>query len=61
MIKREIITIFVLSVALLYFLYANAKNDFPIVYQIVLVIAYISVIFYRVIKIKKWKNNNDVK
>lgn len=61
MIKREIITISILSVALLYFLYWNAKNNFPTIYQVALTIAYISVIFFKIIKIKKLKNNNDVK
>ncbi len=55
MLKKEIITILILTVGLFYFAYFNAKKDFPIIYQIILVICYIGIILYRVIKIIKLK------
>lgn len=55
MVKNNVIDIIFYSFFLVFFIYVDIKNDFPIEYIVVLVLAYVSVITYKIIKIKKHK------
>lgn len=58
MIKKNLISISLYSCLLLFFIYVDIKNDFPIEYMVVLVVAYVSVIFYKILEMKKYKGES---
>ncbi|OLP64048.1 hypothetical protein BACPU_27950 [Bacillus pumilus] len=53
--KRELSQVIILSVLLIYFTYNGITSDFPVPYTITLIIAYLAVITYRVMKVLRLK------
>ncbi|MBW0257448.1 hypothetical protein AWT60_05115 [Bacillus sp. F2HM] len=51
MMKKEMFQIIMLSVLLIYFFYHGMTSDFPVSYTIILILTYLSVITYRIIKV----------
>ncbi|MCY7713859.1 hypothetical protein ACQKKC_12090 [Bacillus altitudinis] len=49
--KKELFQIIMLSVLLIYFIYHAMTSDFPVSYTIILILTYLSVITYRIIKL----------
>ncbi|MEK3962490.1 hypothetical protein [Bacillus sp. FSL K6-1336] len=49
--KKELLQIILLSVLLIYFIYHEMTSDFPVSYTIILILTYLSVITYRIIKL----------
>ncbi|MBQ4843063.1 hypothetical protein IHP27_09370 [Bacillus safensis] len=49
--KKELLQIIMLSVLLIYFIYHEMTSDFPVSYTIILILTYLSVITYRIIKL----------
>ncbi|MCP8951415.1 MULTISPECIES: hypothetical protein [Bacillus] len=49
--KKELFQIIMLSVLLIYFFYHGMTSDFPVSYTIILILTYLSVITYRIIKV----------
>ncbi|WP_449376524.1 hypothetical protein [Bacillus safensis] len=49
--KKELLQIIMLSVLLIYFFYHEMTSDFPVSYTIILILTYLSVITYRIIKL----------
>ncbi|MBK4212873.1 hypothetical protein EGI07_11750 [Bacillus pumilus] len=49
--KKELLQIIMLSVLLIYFIYHEMTSDFPVSYTINLILTYLSVITYRIIKL----------
>ncbi|KIL14171.1 hypothetical protein [Bacillus safensis] len=49
--KKELFQIIILSVLLIYFFYHGMTSDFPVSYTIILILTYLSVITYRIIKL----------
>lgn len=58
MVKNNVIDIIFYSFFLIFFIYVDIKNDFPVEYIVVLIVAYVSVITYKLIKIKNYKREN---
>lgn len=58
MVKNNVIDIIFYSFFLMFFIYVDIKNDFPVEYIVVLIVAYVSVITYKLIKIKNYKREN---
>ncbi|MBL4985138.1 hypothetical protein [Bacillus safensis] len=56
--KKELFQIIMLSVLLIYFFYHGMTSDFPVSYTIILILTYLSVITYRIIKLLR-KNNEQ--
>ncbi|MCA0118945.1 hypothetical protein [Bacillus sp. RSS_NA_20] len=55
MIKEEVFQIVLFTVLLAIFLYQGVQRDFPFEYLITLVVCYVAVIVYRIIKVMKYK------
>ncbi|MCY7430790.1 hypothetical protein MCZ49_03575 [Bacillus safensis] len=49
--KKELFQIIMLSVLLICFIYNGMTSDFPVSYTIILILTYLSVITYRIIKL----------
>ncbi|MGY4788373.1 hypothetical protein ACVNSY_14825 [Bacillus sp. OHL2] len=49
--KKELFQIIMLSVLLICFIYHGMTSDFPVSYTIILILTYLSVITYRIIKL----------
>lgn len=49
--KKELFQIIMLSVLLIYFIYHGMMSDFPVSYTIILILTYLSVITYHIIKL----------
>lgn len=58
--KKLWIEIFVFSLLLVIFIFQYLKNDMPTVYLITLIVAYLSVIIYKILRVIKLKST-DVK
>lgn len=49
--KKELFQIIMLSVLLIYFIYHGMTSGFPVSYTIILILTYLFVIIYRIIKL----------
>jgi hypothetical protein len=56
--KKLWIEIFVYSLLLVIFIYLDLKNDMPTVYLIILTVAYLSVIIYKINRLMKLKSSD---
>ena len=56
--KKLWIEILVYSLLLVTFIYLNLKNDMPTVYLITLIVAYLSVIIYKINRLIKLKSSD---
>ncbi|MDR4199239.1 NhaP-type Na+/H+ or K+/H+ antiporter [Bacillus altitudinis] len=59
MIKKEVFQIVLFTVLLSIFLYQGVQRDFPFEYLITLVVCYVAVIVYRIIKVMKYKKEQS--
>lgn len=59
MIKKEVFQIILFTVLLAIFLYQGVQRDFPFEYLITLVVCYVAVIVYRIIKVMKYKKEQS--
>lgn len=59
MIKREVFQIVVLTAFLAIFFYQGVQRDFPVQYLIILVVCYVAVIAYRLIKVVRYKKEQS--
>ncbi|MGE6629135.1 hypothetical protein [Bacillus sp. NPDC077027] len=59
MIKREVFQIVLLTVFLGVFLYQGVQRDFPVQYLVTLVVCYVAVIVYRIIKVVRYKKEQS--
>ena len=59
MIKKEVFQIILFTVLLAIFLYQGVQRDFPFQYLITLVVCYVAVIVYRIIKVMKYKKEQS--
>ncbi|OBS85743.1 hypothetical protein BAY68_19450 [Bacillus pumilus] len=59
MIKREVFQIVFLTVFLGFFLYLGVQRDFPFEYLVTLVVCYVAVIVYRIIKVMRYKKEQS--
>ncbi|MCY7704212.1 hypothetical protein MH062_01470 [Bacillus safensis] len=57
--KVELFQIIMLSVLLIYFIYHGLTSDFPLYYTIILILTYLSVITYRIIKLLRLRKNKE--
>ncbi|KEP28372.1 hypothetical protein [Bacillus zhangzhouensis] len=57
--KKELFQVIFLSILLTYFIYHGMTSDFPVSYTIILIVAYLSVITYRIMKILRLRNNKE--
>lgn len=58
MVKKNLIDIIMYSFFLIFFIYIDIKNNLPVEYIVVLIIAYISVIIYKIITIRNHGKEN---
>lgn len=59
MIKREVFQIVFLTVFLGVFLYLGVQRDFPFEYLVILVVCYVAVIVYRILKVMRYKKEQS--
>lgn len=59
MIKKEVFQIVLFTVLLSILLYQGVQRDFPFEYLITLVVCYVAVIVYRIIKVMKYKKEQS--
>ncbi|MEK5298256.1 hypothetical protein [Bacillus sp. FSL R5-0659] len=57
--KKELFQIIMLSALLIYFIYHGMTSDFPVSYTIILILTYLSVITYRIIKLLRLRKNKE--
>ncbi|MEH7229858.1 hypothetical protein V7069_15560 [Bacillus safensis] len=57
--KKELFQIIMLSVLLIYFIYHGMTSDFPMSYTIILILTYLSVITYRIIKLLRLRKSKE--
>ncbi|MBD3861771.1 hypothetical protein IEE86_18905 [Bacillus sp. 28A-2] len=57
--KKELFQVILLSVLLIYFIYHGITSDFPVLYTLILITAYLSVITYRIIKLLRLRKNKE--
>ncbi|PCK20312.1 hypothetical protein CEY02_14155 [Bacillus pumilus] len=57
--KKELFQVILLSWLLIYFIYHGITSDFPVSITIILIIAYLSVITYRITKLLRLRKNKE--